>query len=66
MYAALTGDSTSTELLLSLKKDFKMFRMGLDAEDLYYNREILYNLLICDKPEAIRARYVYLWRSGYQ
>jgi len=65
-YAALTGDSTSTELLLSLKKDFKMFRMGLDAEDLYYNRETLYNLLICDKPKAIRARYVYLWRSGYQ
>lgn len=29
-YAALLGDSIATELLLSLNKDFKLFRTGLD------------------------------------
>lgn len=64
-YAALGGDSLAVELLLKINKDFKLFRNGLDAEDLYYHREMLYDLLIVDKPQAYRDRYNYLIRVRY-
>lgn len=64
-YASLCGDSLAVELLLKINKDFKLFRDGLDAEDLYYHREMLYDLLIVDKPEAYRDRYKYLIRVRY-
>ena len=58
-YAALRGDSLAVELLLKINKDFKLFRDGY-AVDLYHHREILYNLLIADKPKVYRERYNYL------
>lgn len=61
-YAALTGDSLAVELLLKIHKDFELFKEGLDAEDLYYHREMLHDLLIVDKPQAYQERYLYLWR----
>lgn len=64
-YAALGGDSLAVELLLKINKDFKLFRDGYDAVDLYHHREILYNLLIVDKPKVYRERYNYLNNLRY-
>lgn len=65
MYAAMCGDSLAAERLLFLNKDFKLFRNGLDAEDLTRLRTYLYDLVIVDKPIQYRKRYKYLSLMRY-
>ena len=64
-HVALLGDSLGTELLLSLNKDFKLFRTGLDLEDLMWNRNIVYELVIREKPKDYAKRYWIMSRMWY-
>jgi hypothetical protein len=64
-HVALLGDSLGIELLLSLNKDFKLFRTGLDLEDLMWNRNIVYELVIREKPKDYAKRYWILSRMWY-
>ena len=64
-YSAIAGDSMSIELLITLNKDFKLSRTGLDAEDLHYNKEMLYDLLIYTKSNLYQERYKKLWKARY-
>lgn len=65
-YAAMSGDSLAAERLLHLSKDFKLFRDGLDCEDLIRNREYLYCLYIVDKSLAYRKRFEDLSHLRYE
>lgn len=64
-HVALSGDSLGIELLLLLNKDFKLFRTGLDLEDLMWNRNIVYELVIREKPKDYAKRYWILSRMWY-